>query len=106
MTTPTHIAVNLGVFLLLMQRNGLNPDYADLSLLVGSNLIDLDHLLTRPVYDPKRNSFKTHVLHRNWKMGLFVSLLMLFIRPLLFLGLGIMLHYFLDYFYNKRERIS
>ena len=106
MTTPTHIAVNLGVFLLLMQRNGLNPDYADLSLLVGSNLIDLDHLLTRPVYDTKRNSFKTHVLHRNWKMGLFVSLLMLFIRPLLFLGLGIMLHYFLDYFYNKRERIS
>jgi len=31
---------------------------------------------------------------------------MLFVRPLLFLGLGIMLHYFLDYFYNKRERIS
>ena len=74
MTTPTHIAVNLGVFLLLMQRNGLNPDYADLSLLVGSNLIDLDHLLTRPVYDPKRNSFKTHLLHRNWKIGLLLSL--------------------------------
>ncbi len=105
MTTPTHVAVNLGVFLVLMQVPTVAPNYTDLALLVGSNLIDLDHLSARPIYHPKRNSFITHPLHKQWKVLSVLSVLMLFIRPVSFLGIGLLLHFFLDYLYNKRERI-
>lgn len=105
MTTPTHVAVNLGVFLLLMQVDGLDPNYTDLALLVGSNFIDLDHLYARPIYDPMRNGFKTHFLHKNWKAVLLISILMLFIRPMMFLGIGFILHFFLDYLDIKQKKI-
>ena len=105
MTTPTHVAVNLGVFLVLMQVKTLDPNYADLALLVGSNLIDLDHLFSRPIYDPMRNPFKTHFLHKQWETILLLSILTLFIHPLLFLGIGLILHFFLDYLDIKRKGI-
>lgn len=105
MTTPTHVAANLGIFLLLMQADGLSPNYTDLVFLIGSNLIDLDHLSSRPIYDPMRNGFKTHFLHQNWKVILLVSILMLFIRPMMFLGIGLILHFFLDYLDIKRKKI-
>jgi len=103
MTTPTHVAVNLGVFLVLMNVPSINPNYTDLALILGSNLIDLDHLFSRPIYHPKRNSFTTHPLHKQWRVLLVVSILVLFIRPVAFLGIGILLHFLLDYLYNKRE---
>ncbi|HEY4486242.1 MAG TPA: DUF6122 family protein [Candidatus Paceibacterota bacterium] len=106
MTTPTHVAVNLVAFLALMYVPTIDPNYTDLMLLVGSNLIDLDHLLTRPIYDPKRNSFTSHPLHKHWMLVSLASMVMLFIRPISFLGIGLLLHFFLDYLYNKRERIQ
>ena len=105
MTTPTHVAVNLGVFLALMQIPSVAPNYTDLVLMLGSNLIDLDHLFSRPIYHPKRNSFTTHPLHKQWRVLLVLSILMLFIRPIVFLGIGLLLHLFLDYLYNKREGV-
>lgn len=106
MTTPSHVAVNLGVFLALMQVQTLNPNYTDLALLIGSNLIDLDHLFSRPIYVPKRNSFKTHFLHKRWKTMLLLSILALFVRPLLFLGIGLILHFFLDYLDTKEGKFK
>lgn len=106
MTTPTHVAANLGVFLLLMQVPNLNLGYLDLGLIIASNLIDLDHLFSQPIYDPRRNSFRTHFFHRHWKAIAAISTISLFIRPIAFLGLGILMHYFLDYLYNKREKIA
>ena len=97
MTTPTHVAVNLGVFLILMQVKTLNPNYLDLALIVGSNLIDLDHLPAKPIFDPKRNPFKTHFIHKQWKIVSVLSVAMLFFRPLMFLSIGILLHFLLDY---------
>ena len=105
MTTPRHIVASVGVFLISTQIEGLDPNYVDLALIVGANLIDLDHLFSRPIYDPKRNSFKAHFLHRHWKIVSLLSLGTLFFRPIAFLGLGILLHFLLDYLYSKRERI-
>jgi hypothetical protein len=105
MTTPTHIAVDLGVFIVLLHIGTLDPNYIDLALLLGSNLIDLDHLLSRPIYHPKRNPFKTHPLHGQWGLLLLLSIAMLFYRPILFLGIGLMLHFFLDYLYIRREGV-
>lgn len=105
MTTPTHVAVNLGVFLAFMQIQTLGPNYTDLALLIGSNLIDLDHLFSRPIYDSMRNGFKTHFLHKQWRIVLLLSVLVLFVRPLTFLGVGLILHFFLDYLDIKRKGI-
>lgn len=105
MTTPVHIAVNLGAFLLLMQVPTLNPTYTDLALLVGSNFIDLDHLWARPIYDSNRNGFRVHFLHKNWKVVLLFSALCVFVRPVMFLGIGVMLHYLLDYIEIRRKRL-
>ena len=97
MTTPTHITSNLVVFLVLMYVKNLNPGYMDIGLMISSNLIDLDHLFSKPIYDPKRNPFKTHFLHKNWKLVSFLLILCFFFRSLLFLGVGLLLHFFLDY---------
>ncbi|KKQ03096.1 MAG: hypothetical protein US18_C0017G0020 [Parcubacteria group bacterium GW2011_GWB1_36_5] len=105
MTTPTHIASNLVVFLTLIHVQNLNQNYLDLCLIIGSNLVDLDHLFSSPIYHPKRNPFKTHFLHKQWKVISFLSILMLFYRPLIFLGIGLILHFFLDYLYIKREKV-
>jgi hypothetical protein len=105
MTTPTHVAVDLGAFLVLMHVGISDPNYVDLALLLGSNLIDLDHLFSRPIYHPKRNPFKAHPLHGQWVALLLLSIAMLFYRPLFFLGIGLMLHFFLDYLYIRREGV-
>ncbi len=106
MNTPVHIAANVGVFLVLTQVPHIHPNYTDLALLIGSNLIDLDHLFSVPIYDPRRNSFKAHPLHKNWAVVSSISVLMLAYRPLAFLGIGVLLHFLLDHLYNKIERLS
>jgi hypothetical protein len=102
MTTPTHIAVDLAVFVALMQVPQISPSYVDLALIIGSNLIDLDHLFSRPIYDPQRNPFITHALHKNWKLVLIISVALIFIRPVMFLGIGILTHFLLDFIDAKR----
>lgn len=46
-------------------------------MLLSAQCIDIDHLFSRPIYDPKRNGFKTHFLHKNWKLLTFVAFLLL-----------------------------
>ena len=58
MTTQTHIISNLVVFLILPHTTNLNPNYIDLGLIVGSNLIDLDHVFSNPIYHPKEIHLK------------------------------------------------
>lgn len=63
----------------------------------GSNLIDLDHLLSSPIYDPTRCSINNHILHSwyifpVWIIGLFFR--NKFVR---YFCLGVILHLFLDF---------
>ncbi len=80
--------------------------YHDLLVLYSASLIDLDHLFSKPIFDPKRNPFKTHFLHKNWKVVILFSLVVLFFyRPLAFLGLGLLSHLLLDLIYIKRHHL-
>ncbi len=65
-------------------------------LLLASNLIDIDHLLAKPIYDPRRNSIGFHVLH---KKRLFPLYLVGCFLPNIakFLFIGICLHLVLDW---------
>ena len=104
MITPIHILFNLLIYFILGKTLILTTNI-DLILLLCSELIDLDHLRAKPIYHPRRNSFKTHPLHKQWKIILIISLLLLFYRPLMFLGIGLISHFLLDFIENKIKKI-
>ena len=106
MITPIHLLFNLLLYSLLVYSKIISFAYLDLILLLASELIDLDHLTAKPIYHAKRNSFKTHFFHKNWCIVLFASIILVFIRPVMFLGIGLISHLLLDYVYNKMFKIK
>ena len=64
-------------------------------ILLAAILIDLDHLLATPVFDPQRCSINFHPLHTYWAMLVYV--LFLFIKPLRVVGLGLLIHLLADW---------
>lgn len=82
-----------------------NLGIRDTRFFVYANLIDLDHLLTFPVNDPSRNSFGTHIIHRNW-LALSIVSLAIVITRYRWLGLGILFHFFLDLIHHRFKTLS
>jgi len=58
-------------------------------------LVDLDHLLASPVYDPLRCSINFHPLHTDWAIALY--LLLLAPRQTRVVAIGLLLHMALDW---------
>lgn len=80
-------------------------------IMISTMLIDADHLLADPVYDPERCSIGFHPMHTSLAIGTYVALfaLPLFVgrgsdgqalkptpRALHLMGLGLMIHIVLD----------
>lgn len=80
-------------------------------ILVGTMLVDLDHLLATPVYDPERCSIGFHPLHTTPAIAVYVALFLLpaacgslkvsqrvrsVARVLHLVGLGLLIHMALD----------
>ncbi|MCH8896185.1 MAG: hypothetical protein IH927_07980 [Proteobacteria bacterium] len=63
-------------------------------IMLATMLVDLDHLLASPVYDPARCSIGFHPLHQ-WPAILVYALIVL-VRPLRLLGIGLLIHMLLD----------
>jgi len=63
-------------------------------ILVATMLVDLDHLLASPVYDPLRCSIGFHPLHQFIPIGFYG--LMLIYNRLRMIGLGLLIHMLLD----------
>ena len=63
-------------------------------ILVSTMLVDLDHLLASPIYDPTRCSIGFHPLHGYIPIG-FYGLLLLH-KYSRIVGLGLMIHMLLD----------
>jgi len=63
-------------------------------LMSATILIDLDHLLADPIYDPDRCSVGFHPLHTEWAIGLYV--LLLFPKKTRVVGIGLLIHILLD----------
>ena len=63
-------------------------------ILSATILVDLDHLLANPIYDPGRCSLGFHPLHTIWAIGLYVILL--WPNPTRLVALGLLLHMGLD----------
>jgi len=64
------------------------------AVMIATMLVDLDHLLAIPIYDPGRCSIGFHPLHQPWFIALY-GLLLCFPKTRL-IGLGLCVHMSLD----------
>jgi len=65
------------------------------AIMVLTLVVDLDHLLSAPIYDPNRCSINYHPLHSYF--AICVYLLMAVIPRLRIIGLGLLVHMGLDF---------
>ncbi len=63
-------------------------------VMVSTMLIDVDHFLANPVYDPGRCSIGFHPLHGLLPIAFYVFLC--FIPKLRYIGIGLVIHMVLD----------
>ena len=63
-------------------------------ILLSGIVIDLDHLLASPIFDPNRCSIGFHPLHSYWAIGLYCFLL--FPAKSRIWGLALMIHILAD----------
>jgi hypothetical protein len=63
-------------------------------IMMATMLIDLDHLLADPIYDPSRCSIGFHPLHQMWSIALYFA--MCWIPKTRLVGIGLTLHMVLD----------
>lgn len=63
-------------------------------ILLGGLLIDLDHLLASPIFDPWRCSINFHPLHSYWAISIY-TVLLLFRKSRIF-GIALMIHILAD----------
>ncbi len=64
-------------------------------LLLATMLVDLDHLLTNPVYLPNRCSINFHILHSYYAIILYV--LMFYFKKFRIVAVGLLFHMFTDF---------
>ncbi|QAA80431.1 hypothetical protein EI546_01215 [Aequorivita sp. H23M31] len=64
-------------------------------IMIATMLIDLDHLLATPIFDPNRCSINFHPLHTYWALGIYIALL--FFKKTRVVGIGLTLHFITDF---------
>lgn len=60
-------------------------------ILLATMLVDLDHLLATPIFDPNRCSINFHPLHTYYATAFYVGMLFLS-KPYRVIGIGLLLH--------------
>ncbi len=63
-------------------------------VMIATMVVDIDHLLATPIYDPGRCSIGFHPLHEPWFIALYV--LLCFVPQTRLVGLGLTIHMALD----------
>lgn len=66
-------------------------------IMVATMLVDLDHLLTNPIFDPARCSISFHPLHSTPAIILYVIMLFIPNKYVRIVGLGLLLHMLADW---------
>lgn len=64
-------------------------------IMLATMLVDLDHLLAYPIFDPNRCSIGFHLLHS--EIAIFGYVLMLFFPKTRVIGVGLVWHMMTDY---------
>ena len=63
-------------------------------IMLSTMLVDLDHLLVNPIYDPNRCSIGFHPLHQPWFIAFYFILS--FYPKTRLIGVGLVIHMVLD----------
>ena len=63
-------------------------------IMIATFVIDLDHLLANPIFDPNRCSITFHPLHSYYAIGLYIILM--FPKKTRLIGLGLCIHILAD----------
>jgi len=64
-------------------------------IMIGTMLVDADHLLAKPIFDPMRCSIGFHPLHSYYAIIIYV--LLLFIPKTRIIAVGLLLHMLTDW---------
>ena len=64
-------------------------------IMVLTMLVDLDHLLANPIFNPNRCSINFHILHTYYAMTAYVILL--FFKKTRIVAIGLLFHMFTDF---------
>ena len=94
LTFPLHLSLHFlvpGVVAGVFFRSQWRKAYM---VMIGTMLVDIDHFLSSPIFDPDRCSIGTHLLHQPFLLPLFMGLSL--VPRFRLLGLGLMIHMFLD----------
>ena len=84
-----------GIISLIFKSLRSKQGFLNMSLWFSlANLVDLDHLLANPIYDPLRCGINFHPLHSWFMLPLYVA--GLFHRKTRYLSVGILPHLLLD----------
>ena len=89
-----HYGIHFGLPLLvayLFYRSNWKIAYL---IMIATMLIDLDHLLAVPLFDPGRCSINFHPLHTYYAMAVYVGFL--FFKKTRILGIGLVIHMIAD----------
>ncbi len=86
-----HFLIPIAVPYLFQMKNKLKT----IALLCSTIIIDLDHLLADPIYDPNRSSIGFHPLHSYYAIAIYVVLL--YFPRIRILAIGLLIHISLDY---------
>ncbi len=63
--------------------------------MLATMLIDADHLLADPVFNPNRCSINFHPLHSYWVLTIYIGLL--FFKKTRIIAVGLVFHLFTDF---------
>lgn len=85
-----HLVAPLFIALLFFRKNWV----AVYLILLATMLVDLDHLIANPMFDPERCSVGFHPLHSYGAIGVYV--VMLFFKKTRIVGIGLVLHMIAD----------
>ncbi|MAP81415.1 MAG: hypothetical protein CL526_10040 [Aequorivita sp.] len=64
-------------------------------ILLATMLVDLDHLVATPIFDPGRCSINFHPLHTYWAVAVYVVLL--FFKKTRIVAVGLLFHMLTDF---------
>jgi len=85
-----HFLVPIAIGLLFFKENRAKI----ILILLAGFLIDVDHLLANPIFDPDRCSINFHPLHSYWAIAAYLSLL--FFRRTRIFGIALLIHIVAD----------
>jgi Family of unknown function (DUF6122) len=85
-----HLAVPMAVAVLFFRQHWLRASI----VMIATMVVDVDHLLAMPIYDPHRCSIGFHPLH-TWP-AILLYVMLLYPKQTRLVGLGLVIHMVLD----------